>query len=103
MSLLARSAGQSQDTLCAQVDAVKRNCLKVLPHTLVIHLKRFEFDYETMTRWKIKDRHVGNCSPPLLHTGPGFYSGTMFTGIVWVLPLFITIFGTTRQQLHNSL
>ncbi len=40
----------------AQVDAVKRNCIKVLPHTLVIHLKRFEFDYETMTRWKIKDR-----------------------------------------------
>jgi ubiquitin C-terminal hydrolase len=41
-----------------QVDAVKRNCIKVLPHTLVIHLKRFEFDYETMTRWKIKDRSV---------------------------------------------
>ncbi len=39
-----------------QVDAVKRNCIKVLPHTLVIHLKRFEFDYETMNRWKIKDR-----------------------------------------------
>ncbi|EIE24996.1 hypothetical protein COCSUDRAFT_46553 [Coccomyxa subellipsoidea C-169] len=39
-----------------KVDAVKRNCIKVLPHTLVIHLKRFEFDYETMTRWKIKDR-----------------------------------------------
>ena len=35
---------------------MKRNCIKVLPHTLVIHLKRFEFDYETMTRWKIKDR-----------------------------------------------
>ncbi len=44
--------------LPAQVDAVKRNCLKVLPHTLVIHLKRFEFDYETMTRWKIKDRRA---------------------------------------------
>ncbi|KAK9820599.1 hypothetical protein WJX72_012157 [[Myrmecia] bisecta] len=39
-----------------KVDAVKRNCIKTLPHTLVIHLKRFEFDYETMTRWKIKDR-----------------------------------------------
>lgn len=39
-----------------QVDAVKRNCIKVLPHTLVVHLKRFEFDYETMNRWKIKDR-----------------------------------------------
>ena len=39
-----------------QVDAVKRNCIKVLPHMLVIHLKRFEYDYETMNRWKIKDR-----------------------------------------------
>ena len=38
------------------MDAVKRNCIKVLPHTLVVHLKRFEFDYETMNRWKIKDR-----------------------------------------------
>ncbi|KAL3156421.1 hypothetical protein ABBQ38_000732 [Trebouxia sp. C0009 RCD-2024] len=39
-----------------KVDAIKRSCIKTLPHTLVIHLKRFEFDYETMTRWKIKDR-----------------------------------------------
>jgi len=39
-----------------QVDAVKRNCIKVLPHTLVIHLKRFEFDFEAMSRWKIKSR-----------------------------------------------
>ncbi len=45
-------------TVCGwvQVDAVKRNCIKVLPHMLVIHLKRFEYDYETMNRWKIKDR-----------------------------------------------
>ena len=48
---------------CLQVDAVKRNCLKVLPHTLVIHLKRFEFDYETMTRWKIKDRRAMAACP----------------------------------------
>ena len=39
-----------------KVDAVKRNCIKVLPHMLVIHLKRFEYDYNTMNRWKIKDR-----------------------------------------------
>ncbi len=38
---------------------MKRNCLKVLPHTLVIQLKRFEFDFEAMSRWKIKSR----CSP----------------------------------------
>jgi Ubiquitin carboxyl-terminal hydrolase len=33
-----------------------RTCIKTLPHTLVVHLKRFEFDYETMTRFKIRDR-----------------------------------------------
>lgn len=37
---------------------MKRNCIKALPHTLVMHLKRFEFDYETMARLKIKDRRV---------------------------------------------
>ena len=47
-----------------QVDAVKRNCIKVLPHTLVIHLKRFEFDFEAMSRWKIKSR----CCPDLFVT-----------------------------------
>ena len=37
---------------------MKRNCIKALPHTLVMHLKRFEFDYETMARLKIKDRRA---------------------------------------------
>ena len=44
-----------------QVDAVKGICFKQLPKSLCIHLKRFEFDYEQMTRWKIKDR----CGRPL--------------------------------------
>ena len=48
----------SETCCCEQVDAIKRSCIKSLPHTLVIHLKRFEFDYETMTRMKIKDRSV---------------------------------------------
>ena len=47
---------------CAQVDAVKGICFKSLPRTLCIHLKRFEYDYEQMTRWKIKDRWV-SCMP----------------------------------------
>ena len=48
-----------------QVDAVKRSCIKTLPDTLVIHLKRFEFDYETMTRWKIKDRYQKHALPKI--------------------------------------
>lgn len=39
-----------------KVDALKRTCIKSLPNTLVIHLKRFDFDYETMQRLKLKDR-----------------------------------------------
>lgn len=49
-------SGWSTVVWCLQVDAVKRMCIKQLPDTLVIHLKRFEFDYESMNRWKIKDR-----------------------------------------------
>ncbi|KAK3259359.1 Ubiquitin carboxyl-terminal hydrolase 24 [Cymbomonas tetramitiformis] len=42
---------------CKQkVDAVRRACIKALPHTLVVQLKRFEFDYNTMLQNKIKDR-----------------------------------------------
>ena len=39
-------------------DAVKRACFRgaELPNTLCVHLKRFEFDYETMQRLKIKSR-----------------------------------------------
>jgi len=35
------------------VDAEKRTLIKSLPHTLVLHLKRFEWDYETYQRWKV--------------------------------------------------
>ena len=33
-----------------RVTALRRTCLSKLPHTLVIHLKRFEFDHLTMQR-----------------------------------------------------
>jgi uncharacterized UBP type Zn finger protein len=36
------------------VDAEKRTLIKQLPHTLVLHLKRFEWDYETYQRWKVR-------------------------------------------------
>lgn len=38
-----------------KVSATKRICIKSLPHTLVCHLKRFEFDYSTMEKMKIND------------------------------------------------
>ncbi|RUS28882.1 hypothetical protein BC938DRAFT_481322, partial [Jimgerdemannia flammicorona] len=37
------------------VDAIKRSCIKQLPDNLILHLKRFEFDMETMKRIKIND------------------------------------------------
>ncbi len=39
-----------------KVDATKRQTVKTLPHTLCIQLKRFEYDYETEQRLKVKDR-----------------------------------------------
>ncbi|KAL4128968.1 hypothetical protein PRIC2_004980 [Phytophthora ramorum] len=36
-----------------KVSATKRVCIKTLPQTLVCHLKRFEFDYDTMEKVKI--------------------------------------------------
>ncbi|KAI8477153.1 MAG: hypothetical protein J3K34DRAFT_455469 [Monoraphidium minutum] len=44
------------EELGRRVPAVKRACIKALPHTLVIHLKRFEFDYHSQTRFKVRDR-----------------------------------------------
>lgn len=45
--------------LCEQcnkkVTAIKRICLKKLPNHLILVLKRFEFDYDTMTKVKIND------------------------------------------------
>lgn len=39
---------------CQQnVDTMKRCVIKDLPNILVIHLKRFDFDYQTMTRIKL--------------------------------------------------
>ena len=45
--------------LCAQcnkkVTTLKRVCLKKLPNHLILVLKRFEFDFDTMTKVKIND------------------------------------------------
>jgi uncharacterized UBP type Zn finger protein len=38
-----------------KVDALKRCCLKTLPHTLILQFKRFEFNYDTMVKLKLHD------------------------------------------------
>ena len=38
-----------------KIRAQKRSCIKTLPNTLVLTLKRFDFDYNTMERKKIND------------------------------------------------
>lgn len=38
-----------------KVDATRRSAIRVLPPTLIVQLKRFEFDLETMNRKKLND------------------------------------------------
>jgi len=38
-----------------KVDAVRRSCLGDLPNYLVVHLKRFEFDFDSMQHVKVND------------------------------------------------
>ena len=39
----------------AKCDSLKRVCVGTLPSTLILHLKRFEFDLETMRKIKVND------------------------------------------------
>ncbi len=39
-----------------RVPALKRMCLKQLPNHLILVLKRFEFDYDTMQKIKVNDK-----------------------------------------------
>ncbi|KAJ1479345.1 hypothetical protein T484DRAFT_1814535 [Baffinella frigidus] len=45
-----------------KVDALKRACVKTLPRTLILHLKRFEFDFDYMKKVKVND----SCEFPML-------------------------------------
>jgi ubiquitin C-terminal hydrolase len=38
-----------------KIDVQKRCYFKKLPNTFIIHLKRFEFDFNTMLRIKVND------------------------------------------------
>ncbi len=37
------------------MDAVKRQCILELPPHLIVHLKRFEFDLDTLRKKKVND------------------------------------------------
>ncbi|CAG8541215.1 3475_t:CDS:10 [Ambispora gerdemannii] len=39
-----------------KVDAIKRACIKTLPNNLILHLKRFDFDMESLKRVKINEQ-----------------------------------------------
>ena len=54
------------EELGRRVPAVKRACIKAPPHALVVHLKRFEFDYHSQTRFKVRDRFEFPCELDLL-------------------------------------
>lgn len=47
----------------AKVDALRRTALSTLPPVLIIHLKRFEFNLETMTKFKARNHTVVSFSP----------------------------------------
>jgi ubiquitin C-terminal hydrolase len=44
-----------EDSTGKKVDALRRCTIRTLPEVLIIHLKRFEFDLETMNRQKLND------------------------------------------------
>ena len=46
----------------AKVEAIRRTAIQKLPPVLIIHLKRFEFNLESMTKFKVNDR----CSFPMV-------------------------------------
>lgn len=83
------------EELGRKVDAKKKTMLKKLPESLVFHLKRFEWDFDTLSRWKIKDRfefpqtidvesYVDQASPDEIYlydlSGIIVHSGTAFAG-----------------------
>ncbi|KAG2385608.1 hypothetical protein C9374_003423 [Naegleria lovaniensis] len=55
------------DKLEKHVDALKRTLIKDLPNVLILHLKRFDFDFSLMVNRKINDRvefpHTLNMEP----------------------------------------
>lgn len=53
--MLERSNAYFCETCDKKVSAIRRVCLKKLPDTLILVLKRFDINYDTMTKFKIND------------------------------------------------
>lgn len=51
-----------------KVEATRRCAIQELPDTLIIHLKRFEFDVETLTRTKVRFATHCGCMTTLLYS-----------------------------------
>lgn len=60
---------------CARILTDHRVCVKELPKTLVVHLKRFEFDMETMQRIKVNDYYTVSIA---IHVFRPFFSPVHF-------------------------
>jgi len=94
-----RLDGQNQwycEALGRKVDAQKRTLIRKLPNTLVFHFKRFEWDFDTLSRWKIKGKfefpthldmsqyieseELSKGDPHYVLTGIIVHSGSAFAG-----------------------
>jgi ubiquitin carboxyl-terminal hydrolase 9/24 len=53
--LLEKDNAYQCDHCDAKVTALRRQCIKVLPNTLIIVMRRFEFNYDTMRRLKVNE------------------------------------------------
>jgi ubiquitin C-terminal hydrolase len=62
--IITTSSASTTTTLTTtiKVDTLKRCCIKEAPRNLILHLKRFEFDFDSMRKIKINDY----CEFPLL-------------------------------------
>jgi ubiquitin carboxyl-terminal hydrolase 9/24 len=58
-----------------KVNAKKRCCIKKLPNVLMLVLKRFEFNYDTMTKFKVND----HCEFPMDLSMEAFCQETLQT------------------------
>lgn len=51
--ILERDNAYTCEKCSKKRDTLKRACIKILPNTLILHLKRFEFDFDSMKKIKV--------------------------------------------------